>query len=186
MGTKFVDDVDCAFDRITLRSASRPPPLPVAPQSNAHPNITSSAVGTRWFLAIGDGIATVDLEGLRERWNRGELTPDSLAWRPGLSSWVRLATVAELRDAIAPLPSAPGEALLHVMMKTPLSLEAKPEDTWMPTAGEQMDRLLRGETRPGAGRIAQRLRVRLARRDDRFAVVRVGRQPRRVILGKPT
>jgi uncharacterized protein DUF4339 len=186
MGTKSADDIDLAFERITLRAAATPPPLPPS-RKPAEPftNPGASALAPRWFLSAGAGIAPVDVEGLRARWNRGELTPDSLVWRPGLSSWARLGTVAELRNAISPLPNALSEAALNQMLRTPLPVETKAEETWRPNAGQQMDRLLRGDSEAAEGRMAQRLRLRLARPGDRSAVIAAGRRVRNIVFRRP-
>ena len=150
MGNSFLDDVDLAFERITLRESQRPPPLPLARKPRTEPVSTPLATaGARWFLALDNSIESVDTAAIRDRWEKGDLTPDSLVWRPGLEAWARLSTVAELRDLIAPRPRSSDPTLITKWLNTPSPAEIRTEGEWMPTAAKEMHQLLMRVTRRG-------------------------------------
>lgn len=61
-----------------------------------------------WFVAIDDEqVGPLTVDKLKDRWNQGEIGPDSLCWRAGLSDWLPLSEVSELAAVLAPRPSKP-------------------------------------------------------------------------------
>lgn len=114
---------------------------------------------TDWFVAIDEKqTGPLTLEKVKEHWDRGEITPDSLCWRAGFTDWVPVSEVAQLAAVLAPRPAskpivvnAPaGPAVVSVpvesafsaggMMKSVRSevqvpISAKPEETgsWRPS-----------------------------------------------------
>ena len=74
-------------------------PTPVPPPST---------VPYEWFVAVNE-VQTGPLTEARvkELWDRGEIGPDSLTWRQGLSDWIPLSDVGDLAALLAPRPSRP-------------------------------------------------------------------------------
>ncbi|MGO9832112.1 MAG: adventurous gliding motility protein GltJ [Myxococcaceae bacterium] len=66
------------------------------------------AAGYEWFVAVNE-VQTGPLSESRvkELWDRGEIGPDSLTWRQGLSDWIPLSDVGELATLLAPRPVRP-------------------------------------------------------------------------------
>jgi predicted Zn finger-like uncharacterized protein len=75
-----------------------PTPVPPPPSSTPY----------EWFVAVNE-VQTGPLTEARvkELWDRGEIGPDSLTWRQGLSDWIPLSDVADLAALLAPRPSRP-------------------------------------------------------------------------------
>ncbi len=61
-----------------------------------------------WFVAVNE-VQTGPLSEskVKELWDRGEIGPDCLTWRQGLSDWIPLSDVRELAALLAPRPSRP-------------------------------------------------------------------------------
>ncbi len=61
-----------------------------------------------WFVAIDEKqVGPLSLEKVKDHWDRGELSPDSLCWRTGFSDWIPLSEASELAPVLAPRPSKP-------------------------------------------------------------------------------
>ena len=61
-----------------------------------------------WFVAIDEKqVGPLSFEDLKDFWNRGEVGPDSLCWRAGLSDWITLSEAPELATLLAPKPNRP-------------------------------------------------------------------------------
>jgi predicted Zn finger-like uncharacterized protein len=61
-----------------------------------------------WFAAIDDKqTGPLSIEKLKEHWNRGEVGPDSLAWKAGMPDWIPISEIAELSAELAPRPKQP-------------------------------------------------------------------------------
>jgi hypothetical protein len=68
-----------------------------------------------WFIAIDEvDVGPVDMLAIEGRWNAGEVTAESLAWRPGMPDWQPIADVPDLlsflrrnRDLARVEPPAP-------------------------------------------------------------------------------
>ena len=61
-----------------------------------------------WFVAIDEKqVGPLTVDRLKRLWNGGEIGPDSLCWRSGLSDWMALSEVTELSSLLAPKPPKP-------------------------------------------------------------------------------
>jgi predicted Zn finger-like uncharacterized protein len=61
-----------------------------------------------WFVAIDDKqVGPLMVDRLKRLWDSGEIGPDSLCWRAGLSDWMALSEVTELSSLLAPKPPKP-------------------------------------------------------------------------------
>lgn len=86
-----------------------------------------------WFELDGKRLGPISLRKVRYLWEEGELTPDSLCWHEGFSSWVSLFRVSELAEALAPR---------QVSAKAAAQVTApavKDEVNWTPTAAAAME-----------------------------------------------
>lgn len=77
----------------------------------------------QWFYAVGsEQRGPVPAGQLRQMLTSGQLQPDTLVWRDGLSDWAAASTVAELQDA--PVAAAPSQ----------LEPAPQPGPAWTPPA----------------------------------------------------
>jgi len=61
-----------------------------------------------WFVAIDEKqVGPLTFDKVKDLWDRGEIGPDSLCWRAGLSDWVTLSDTPELATLLAPKPVKP-------------------------------------------------------------------------------
>lgn len=66
---------------------------------------------TEWYVAIGQAqVGPLPLSEVKKKWEGGDVGPDSLVWRPGMSDWSPLTTVSELAAYLAPVPQASARA----------------------------------------------------------------------------
>ena len=57
------------------------------------------AAGAEWFVAIDEKqVGPLDVDAIRERFEKGELSPDSLCWKPGMQDWSRIWDVPRLAE----------------------------------------------------------------------------------------
>ncbi|GEJ55928.1 GYF domain-containing protein [Anaeromyxobacter diazotrophicus] len=62
-------------------------------------------LGDDWYVAVDDNqVGPLPAEGVKTRWESGEVGPDTLAWRPGMADWVPISTIAEMAQYLAPVP----------------------------------------------------------------------------------
>jgi predicted Zn finger-like uncharacterized protein len=60
-----------------------------------------------WYVAIGESqVGPLPLPEVKRKWEAGEVGPDSLVWKPGMSDWQALSSVGDLAAALAPVPRA--------------------------------------------------------------------------------
>ncbi len=63
---------------------------------------------TDWYVAIDEKqTGPLTLEKVKEHWDKGEISADSLCWRNGFDDWIPLAAVKALASLLAPKPSKP-------------------------------------------------------------------------------
>lgn len=63
---------------------------------------------TDWYVAVDDQqVGPLTVDQLKEKWDRGEIGPDSLCWRAGFSDWTTLSEVSQLASVFAPRPGKP-------------------------------------------------------------------------------
>lgn len=123
--------------------AARPPPIPerlharvvaaqmqrLAQQISRAPEPSDPApddCDEWWFELDGKRIGPISLRKVRYLWEEGELTPDSLCWHEGFTSWVSLFRVSELAEALAPRSVAAPRAQEPVVPEAPASTQWKP------------------------------------------------------------
>jgi hypothetical protein len=70
-------------------------------------NGVESSTASDWYVAIADQqVGPMAVEGIRDRWNKGELSADSLVWRPGFTDWKPLSSISDLANVLAPVPKS--------------------------------------------------------------------------------
>ncbi len=63
---------------------------------------------TDWYVAINEKqTGPLTLEKVKNHWDRGEITPDSLCWRSGFEDWVPVSELKMLNAVLAPKPPKP-------------------------------------------------------------------------------
>lgn len=63
---------------------------------------------TDWYVAIDEKqTGPLTLENIKDHWDRGEITPDSLCWRAGFDDWIPVSEVKGLNGVLAPKPPRP-------------------------------------------------------------------------------
>lgn len=63
---------------------------------------------TDWYVAINEKqTGPLTLEKVKEHWDRGEISPDSLCWRAGYDDWIPVSDVKMLNSVLAPKPPKP-------------------------------------------------------------------------------
>lgn len=61
-----------------------------------------------WYVAIDEKqVGPLKKEAVKEKWDAGEIGPDSLCWRAGIADWIPLSEAAELASVLAPRPQKP-------------------------------------------------------------------------------
>ena len=93
------------------RSASEGEPGPVVPAAPTPASPTSdegapaATTVSEWYVAIDDRqVGPLLAEAVKVRWEAGEIGPDTLAWRPGMTDWVAISTIPEMAQYLAPVP----------------------------------------------------------------------------------
>ena len=72
------------------------------------PPIGMPPIEHEWFVAIDEKqVGPLMVDRLKQLWDGGEIGPDSLCWRSGLSDWMALSEVTELSSLLAPKPPKP-------------------------------------------------------------------------------
>ncbi|MBI5542803.1 MAG: zinc-ribbon domain-containing protein [Deltaproteobacteria bacterium] len=118
---------------------------------------TAGSPAADWFVAINDSqVGPLSLEGVRERWDKGELSADSLCWKPGMNDWRPLSGVSELAEKLAPRPApAPDKEVpagavatgAQALAPTPLppQQDEPGEPEWKPSAANALESLVKDE-----------------------------------------
>lgn len=102
----------------------------------------SAAAGkAEWYVAIADEqVGPVSVAELEARWDRGDISAASLAWRAGLPDWSPISTVAELQ-ALLSRPQAKQEPA-KVALEAPKE-EKKEVVTWRPSGASALADLVK-------------------------------------------
>ncbi|HVP68230.1 MAG TPA: GYF domain-containing protein [Anaeromyxobacteraceae bacterium] len=101
------EELGQAFDKVMsggqpAESAAEPPPPP--PPEPAAPLAAPTLAG-EWYLAINDQqVGPLAPDGVRGRWEAGEIGPDTLVWCAGQPDWSPLSSVPALAGFLAPVP----------------------------------------------------------------------------------
>ncbi|NMB76117.1 MAG: AgmX/PglI C-terminal domain-containing protein [Myxococcales bacterium] len=85
-------------DLYRLARGEEPGTAPASP-GDSSPGVPASGEDRlEWYLAVDDQqMGPLSLRDVTERFHRGEIRPDTLAWKSGLGDWAPLLEVAELR-----------------------------------------------------------------------------------------
>ncbi|MBL8914211.1 MAG: adventurous gliding motility protein GltJ, partial [Archangium sp.] len=63
---------------------------------------------TDWYVAINEKqTGPLTLDKIKEHWDKGEISPDSLCWRAGFDDWIPVSEVKMLTAVLAPKPPKP-------------------------------------------------------------------------------
>ena len=63
---------------------------------------------TDWYVAINEKqTGPLTLEKIKEHWDHGEISPDSLCWRAGFDDWIPVSEAKMLNSVLAPKPPKP-------------------------------------------------------------------------------
>ncbi|MFL5318878.1 MAG: adventurous gliding motility protein GltJ [Myxococcaceae bacterium] len=61
-----------------------------------------------WYVAIDEKqVGPLKKEAMKEKWDSGEISADSLCWRAGFSDWIPVSEAQELASVLAPRPAKP-------------------------------------------------------------------------------
>jgi predicted Zn finger-like uncharacterized protein len=128
------------------------PPAPASSQPGADPGATQ-AMGsedraridsapapapapTEWYVAIGQAqVGPLPLAEVKRKWEAGDVGPDSLVWRPGMTDWQAVTAVPELAGFLAPVPRPSPKAS---RAEPQPSRDRSPTATPAPTAGRDV------------------------------------------------
>ncbi len=108
-GQELTREADPGLLQRLLQSSAEAPSQPEAEQ--APPGDGSTEQGGEsfeWFVAIDEKqVGPIAFDKVKDFWERGEIGPDSLCWRAGLSDWIALSDAPELASLLAPKPVKP-------------------------------------------------------------------------------
>jgi predicted Zn finger-like uncharacterized protein len=95
------------------------------------------SAATEWYVAIGQAqVGPLPLGEVKRKWEAGDVGPDSLVWRPGMSDWAPLTTVSELAGYLSPVPRAAGTRVEPRTQRAngaePAPAPAPAEASWKP------------------------------------------------------
>ncbi|MGC4115853.1 MAG: AgmX/PglI C-terminal domain-containing protein [Myxococcales bacterium] len=126
-------------------------------KKNGSNGSAAAASGADWFVAINDAqVGPLTIEGVGEKWEKGELSADSLCWKTGMPDWKPLSSVPELAEKLAPRPApepekaAPAGATAtgaQAPAPTPLppQQDEPGEPEWKPSAASALASLVQDE-----------------------------------------
>src|SRR5215471_8455837 len=105
-GQELTRGVDPGLLQKLLQSSQAVPDVDRQPPADSPAQ--ENGASNDWFVAIDEKqVGPLSFEQLKEFWNRGEIGPDSLCWRAGLSDWITLSEAPELATLLAPKPNRP-------------------------------------------------------------------------------
>src|SRR5207244_319815 len=65
--------------------------------TNGHGRPMPAPAESEWYVAINDEqVGPLSFEEVRERWDKEEVNPGSLAWKAGMGDWSPIRTIKEL------------------------------------------------------------------------------------------
>ncbi|HEY0880648.1 MAG TPA: GYF domain-containing protein, partial [Archangium sp.] len=97
------------IDADTVRKLAEESGVVEKPLAAAAPEPKAEEVPTTdWYVAINEKqTGPLTLEKVKEHWDRGEISPDSLCWRAGFDDWIPVSSVKMLSAVLAPKPPKP-------------------------------------------------------------------------------
>ncbi|MGF1511940.1 MAG: GYF domain-containing protein [Myxococcota bacterium] len=150
------------FGPETLAADAEPIPPHAASSSTTMPLPSSDVAdesrpdGAVWFFAIRDQqVGPVTLEELEQRWVKGEIGPNHLCWKDGMSDWTPIRYVSDLsklpgfESRLEEAAEATSEdvsyevlpSLAHMNRGGPAPDDAVPVPGWKPSAASALDSL---------------------------------------------
>ena len=134
---------------------------PIPAPASASTVIGEEAEGdAEWFAAIHEEqVGPLTPNEIQDRWESGDLSPDSLVWKNGMADWAPLSQVDALKDLIVPTPASPGYTAPEPEPELAPAAAAPAEDEapeWKPAAAsllaslaaEEMEALDKQEQEP--------------------------------------
>jgi hypothetical protein len=120
---------------------STPPSAPAAAGSGAPGD---------WYVAVRDQQVGPLTDGeVKDRWEAGEVGPDSLVWRSGMADWKPLSAVPALAEALSPIPRAAARPSAEPPSTASVPVTAPPEPVgdagWRPSAASALAALANQE-----------------------------------------
>jgi len=154
------EELGQAFDKVMSSAPAAPSEEPAAPPAEAEapaaPAAAAAPLAGEWYLAIDDQqVGPMPPEGVRTRWEAGEIGPDTLVWCAGQADWGPLSSVQALARYLAPVPRgerplrAPEPAPAASPAPAPEPARAEPQG-WKPAAASALAALASEELRPAA------------------------------------
>jgi predicted Zn finger-like uncharacterized protein len=149
-GPGLEDELGSAFDQAFGDKPVASAPAPAGPVPEAPVAAASSPAPQEWYVAIGEAqVGPLPLAEVKKRWEAGDIGPDSLVWRPGMTEWGPLSGVPELAAYLAPVPqpsapsTAPAAAVFAGPGGRPASPQARPaapapDVEWKPTGASAL------------------------------------------------
>lgn len=96
-----------------------------------------------WYVAISDEqVGPMGLGEVENRWEAGEITPDSLAWHPGMQDWTAVKDVPKLRYLLGSMKK---EEAPPAAVEAGDSFSAKVSDEWDTSGGSALSSLVEEE-----------------------------------------
>ncbi len=78
-----------------------------------------------WYVAVDDNqVGPLQATAVKARWESGEIGPDTLAWRPGMSDWVPLSTLPEMAQYLSPVSHGGTRSVAAASPATDLSADS--------------------------------------------------------------
>jgi predicted Zn finger-like uncharacterized protein len=124
------EELGSAFDQAFGDRPAASAPAPAGPAPAASAAAAPALAPQEWYVAIGEAqVGPLPLAEVKKRWEAGDIGPDSLVWRPGMTEWGPLAGVPELAAFLAPVPqpSAPSPAPAATVFAAPAGRPAAPQ-----------------------------------------------------------
>ncbi len=140
----------------------------------ASPNGAAAEPAAEWYVAIRDAqVGPLSVPVVKQKWESGEIGPDTLVWRPGMADWGKLAGVSDLAQVLVPVArpsSAPKVERVRPAESKPALAAVQPDGVahdveWQPNAGSALAALVNEEiaTSPLAAPAVKKSVVNVAR-----------------------
>jgi predicted Zn finger-like uncharacterized protein len=116
-------------------------------EAEAKPN---GEAAPEWFAAIDDKqTGPLAIDKLKEHWTRGEIGPDSLAWKAGMPDWIPISEIPELASELSPRASKPVLVAPTPAVSAPGAVVSMPVESAFSAGGMSMS--ARGEVQVPLG-----------------------------------
>ncbi len=96
-----------------------------------------------WYVAIKEEqIGPMGLAEVENRWESGEIGPNTLAWHPGMDDWVAIQDVPKLRYLLGSMESRQVPESVEAGASAPAPAQ---EEEWAPSSGSSLSSLVEQE-----------------------------------------